>query len=253
MREYRKSKQDRIGAALLDSLKFLEDQPINDIVVGTHLLGVHSRQVGLASLVDPAGGHLKKIPDERYWKALEGKSAKEVATKIFEVNTFDVGLGLATISSLYDYSKLDFIKVKAQDIIAEKGRGKEVAIVGHFPFVTRIKKEFQKLWVIELKPQKGDIDTEEGYKVLPRCDVVGITATTIINKTLDNILRTCKPGSFKILLGPSTPMSEVLFGFGIDLLAGSRVVKKDVVFSGIRNGNPFRHLKGIETVCLLRS
>ncbi len=238
--------------ALLETLKDVHDYSLDEIVVGTHLMGVKTRQVGLASLLDPCGGHLKDLPDESYWKSFESKRAKEIAFKILEMDTFDAGLGLASITSLYEYSNMEFIKVKAQDIIVEKGKGKEVAVVGHFPFVTRIRENFQKLWVIELDPGEEDIDAEKGFEILPECDVVAITATTIINKTLGALLAACKRDSFKILLGPSTPLTPVLFDFGINMLAGSRVVDEARTFAGIRQGKPFRFLEGIETVCLLR-
>ncbi len=243
---------DEIAYALLESIKKLDDHSIGNIVVGSHLMAVESRQVGLASLIDPSGGHLKDIPPENAWKAFEGKSAKRVANQLLEDNRFYSGVGLASITSLYDYEKYDFIKVKAQDILVEKGRGKEVAVIGHFPFVDRIRKEFKKLWVIELKPRDGDVDTTTGFEVLPGCDVVAITATTIINKTLAGILSACKPGSFRILLGPSTPMNPVLFEFGLTMLAGSMVKDREKVFCGISRGEAFRGLQGIDTVCLKR-
>ncbi len=244
--------KDRVSEALLDSIQSVPDYPIEAIVVGSHLLGIKSRQVGLSSLVDTEGGHLRSIPHEKRWKSLKSESAKKVARKIIEFDTFDAGLGLAAITSLYDYSKMSFINVKAQDIIVEKGEGKEVAVVGHFPFVSRIRDKFKKLWVIELKPREGDIGVEEGYRVLPRCELVAITGSTIINKTLSKILMHCNRRSYKILMGPSTPMTNVLFEFGIDLLAGSRVVKEEAVFEGIFRGKPFRYLDGIEMISLER-
>ncbi len=250
---FTKNNHGEIGKALLESVNDIDDCVVSAIVIGAHLMAVESRQVGLASLIDPTGGHLKQIPSANAWEKYIGKSASEVAQNILASDTFCAALGLASLTSLYDYRNMNFVNAKAQDILVEKGRGAEVAVIGHFPFVDRLRSEFRKLWVIELKPQEGDVDTKKGFEILPECDVVAITATTIINGTLEKILAACKPGSYKMLLGPSTPMTRVLFDFGIDILAGSKVTDREKVFAGIRQGKSFRYLEGIQTVCLRRS
>lgn len=235
---------------LLDSLDLVEDHVVNDIVVGSHLLAVSSQHVGLASTIDPQGGHLQKLPPADSWSVHIGKGAKELASMLSSTDTFQSSLALAAINSLIFNDNYDLFKAKAQDIILKEGRGKNVAVIGHFPFVTRLAHEFRNLWVIELQPRKGDLSVEEGFKVLPSCSVVAITATTIINKTLEGILNRCHAGSYKMILGPSTPLSQTLFQFGIDLLGGTRVKNKKQILKGIQENLPFRYLDGVETVCL---
>lgn len=67
--------------------------------------------------------------------------------------------------------------------------------------------------------------------------------TTLINHTLPTLLALCRKGSVKMLLGPTTPMSMVLFDHGIDVLSGSMVIDKDVVLKHVSEGSDFMRLK----------
>jgi len=68
----------------------------------------------------------------------------------------------------------------------EKGKGKMIAIVGHFPFVPKRREIAKELWVIEKNPRKGDFTESEAEYLIPQADVVGITAIT--NHTWDHML-----------------------------------------------------------------
>jgi uncharacterized protein (DUF4213/DUF364 family) len=59
--------------------------------------------------------------------------------------------------------------------------------------------------------------------VLPRADVVGITGSTLTNGTLEGVLALCRPDAFVVLIGPSTPLSPILFNYGVDVLCGTLV------------------------------
>ena len=50
-------------------------------------------------------------------------------------------------------------------------------------------------------------------------DMVFITGCTVGNKTLPRLLRLAKD-AYTVVTGPSTPMTEALFGFGADALCG---------------------------------
>ena len=56
-------------------------------------------------------------------------------------------------------------------------------------------------------------------ELLPSCDTVIITASTLVNKTLPHLLELCRD-AYTILVGPSCPMCPELLEHGIDRLAG---------------------------------
>jgi len=53
----------------------------------------------------------------------------------------------------------------------------------------------------------------------------------------------CRPDAFRLLLGPSTPLSSVLFDAGIDALSGTRVDDPEVVLRSVGQGATFRQIK----------
>ncbi|MDH5702897.1 MAG: DUF364 domain-containing protein, partial [Aigarchaeota archaeon] len=53
-----------------------------------------------------------------------------------------------------------------------------------------------------------------------------------INKSLEHLLELSK-SAYTIVLGPSTPMSEVLFDYGADMLAGVNVIKPTQIMTKI--------------------
>jgi uncharacterized protein len=56
-----------------------------------------------------------------------------------------------------------------------------------------------------------------------------------------------------VLIGPSTPLSPLLFDFGISLLAGVEVVNLDELLISTRQGVSFRHMKGTRRVSLVNN
>jgi uncharacterized protein (DUF4213/DUF364 family) len=89
--------------------------------------------------------------------------------------------------------------------------------------------------------------------VLPRSDLNVITATALINHTLQHLLELGNNG-INIILGPSTPLSPVLFEFGADFLAGVRVKDRDAIVQSITQGaKKFELLNGLDPVILSKS
>jgi uncharacterized protein (DUF4213/DUF364 family) len=134
-------------------------------------------------------------------------------------------------------------------VIVERGAGRRVAIVGHFPFVERVRRVAAECWVLELHPRPGDLSAERAAEVLPQADVVALTGTSLINHTFDELIALCQPdaGNRKahvILLGGSAPLSSVLFGYGVDVIAGTRVVNVPVAVGAVSQGATFRQIPG---------
>jgi hypothetical protein len=65
---------------------------------------------------------------------------------------------------------------------------------------------------------------------------------TFINGTMENLIRHCREDSVVLILGPSTPLSPVLFDYGVNLLSGSVVADIDKVLHAAGQGANFRQL-----------
>ncbi|NOG68709.1 MAG: hypothetical protein HND41_11120 [Chlorobi bacterium] len=87
-------------------------------------------------------------------------------------------------------------------------------------------------------------------RFIPQADVVAITSSTLINHTLDGLLALARPEAKVMLLGPSTPLTPVLFDFGVDLLSGVQVVDIAATLASVAASVNFRKMQGVRRVTL---
>jgi uncharacterized protein (DUF4213/DUF364 family) len=55
-----------------------------------------------------------------------------------------------------------------------------------------------------------------------------------------------------MVLGPSTPLSPILFNHGITFLSGSQVIDEDSAIMTIQQGAAFPQVKGVRLVTMTR-
>ena len=67
------------------------------------------------------------------------KSPLELARMAYSESLLEAAIGMATINSLLDIEEERCFDLNARELIAEKGEGKRVAIIGHFPFVPQLR------------------------------------------------------------------------------------------------------------------
>ncbi len=97
--------------------------------------------------------------------------------------------------------------------------GKTVGMIGHMHGPAGMAEQAKEVYIIEKAPQPGDYPDSACDYILPRCDIVLITGSSIVNKTLPHLLTLCE-NAYTVLTGPSVPMCPKLLDFGIDRLAG---------------------------------
>lgn len=247
-RQYGEAITLQILKDILQTLK--SDFPIRQILIGVHWTAVKSRHCGLAStLCEPPPHHDNQVHDVGQ---LHQKSALELAQHIFSDRLLEASLGMAAINSLIEVDESRCEQLNAFDIIAEVGNGKNIGVIGHFPFIPALKKNARKLWVFEKRQQEGDLSEEEMQHLLPRCDVVAISGTTLINHTFETVINLCRKDAFKVMLGASTPIVPVLFDYDIDALSGCKVIDADRAFSCISQGATFKQIDGIKLITMRR-
>lgn len=239
----------KITEDILASIR--EDAPVRDIRACVFWTAVVSRHGGLASTLrlDCHGGDVFQVKSAGN---LDYGSALNLARMALSDLPLEASIGMAAVNSLIDIDREKCVEVNAREVIIEKGEGKNVAVIGHFPFIGKLRKYAKNLWVYELRPGLGDLPPEEYGRYLPQCDVVAISGTTLINHTLDEVLSHCRPDAFKIMLGPTTPLCPVLFEYGFDALCGSYIADVDAVLRCIGQGANFRQIEGVQTLSLTR-
>jgi uncharacterized protein len=203
-----------------------------------------------ATLSNPELDH-KLHPSVREAGDLHKMNPSDLAG-LFESQSFtEVAIGLATINALLPRSPNQWADIHAEEYLVKHGANKNIVVVGHFPFVERLKLIAKNLWVLELNPQDGDLPTQAAPEVVPQADMVAITATTLINKTFQGLVELCQPQARVILVGPSTPLSPIMYDYGIDVLSGTIVTDPQAVMTGIGQGISFHQLRQKKVVRLV--
>jgi len=224
---------------IIGSIK--KDAPVSEVRRGLLWTAVVSRSCGLSSTLakdfcghkdsDGAGGSFTDM------------TALELASYSFSEDLSRASLGLAAINSLMDVDLERCTDIDGLKFVYEFGKGKNISVIGHFPFLEDLAQIAGNLWIIEKHPRPGDIPDKDGPDYLPLSDIVVISATTLLNHTLPGILDLCREKSIKMLLGPTTPMSEVAFDYGIDVLSGSVVTDTKKALKLVSEGANFMRIK----------
>ncbi len=218
-----------------------EDSKVREICCGVHWIAVVSKNCGLASTFRDPSLH-RTVRDVG---KLTQKNALELVGYARSDIQLEASIGMAALNSLIEIDEERCVELNAFEVLAERGKGKDVAIVGHFPFVPKLREIAGRLWVIEKRPREGDLPAEDAGKILPQADVVGITGTCFINHTIDELLGFCRKDSLVMMVGATTPLSPILFDYGVDMIAGSKVIDKQKVIRCISEGATFRQIEGI--------
>jgi uncharacterized protein (DUF4213/DUF364 family) len=128
-------------------------------------------------------------------------------------NPLEIALGLACANALIGKSPADCADDKEATTYLNLKPGEKVAMVGLFaPLVEKIRATGAILTVIEKNPQRLEVLSEEAkQEALKDCDVMIITATTLLNKTFEETVGALGKPRSVALLGPSTPLVPEIF------------------------------------------
>lgn len=159
-----------------------------------------------------------------YPDGFEGLSLRAAAMAAMSWNFGEAAFGLASVNAWYNtavnmerlqsYEPFENYCTEGIDL-----DGMTVGMVGHLNGPAELRAKAKEVYIIEKHPQPGDYPDSACDYILPRCDLVLITGSSLVNKTLPHLLELCRD-SYTIVTGPSVPMCPALLDFGIDRLAG---------------------------------
>ncbi len=175
--------------------------------------------------------------------SLSGRSASKLAEGAHSQDLIIAALGLATLNALIKPA-LHF----AGDILdlLSVAQTETVGMVGYFgPLVEPLKRRAKALHIVEQREDMGPEVLPEGAaeRILPQCQVVIVSATALLNRTLDAILDRCRGAREIAILGPSTPLLPSVFAsHGVTILSGMEVTDSRQALSIISEGGGTRQL-----------
>ena len=149
---------------------------------------------------------------------------KDLARAAKSWNLTEAGFGMAAVNAFYNtsqrlealgaYEPFERYCTDGVDL-----RGKHIGVVGHLNMPQSVYEQAASLRILERNPRPGDYPDSACDWLIPQCDVVIITASTLVNKTLPHLLDLAQ-NAYTILAGPNCPMCPELLNYGIDRIAG---------------------------------
>jgi uncharacterized protein len=235
---------------LLSSVYNLPDSPVNQLRVGLFWTGVYGTQLGLASTQnDVTCCYAQEVQGVG---TLHTKTVHELATMLGSPHPVESSIGMAALNALIPANTSTSVELNARDLLMDRARNKNVVTIGHFPFTDLLRDVAAQTWVLELNPSPGDVPAEHAPELLPQADVIGLTATTLLNGTFENLAKYFPSHALVVMLGPSTPLSPVLFDYGINILGGSVVDDPLTVLHYIEQGTALHKIPGLRRVTIAR-
>lgn len=228
--------------------------PVSRVAVYAFMTIVRSRHLGMSmTLLDQrifaGGGEHQAV---RQMGRLESLPISELLTWTDSPVPLERSISVAAVNSLLLPPSTPCFAGNALEFAGSLAKGKKAVMIGHFPHHEVISSVAREFTILEKRPQTGDLPAEAAPEVLPDADVVAMTGVTCLNDTIEDLLKLKKPGSTWIVLGPTVPLSPVLFDFGVDVVGGAWASDPDEVERMLAHGATARVLHGIQTVLMPR-
>lgn len=201
---------------------------------------------------------------------LRGRRALELLAEISSPHPLRRAVGIATLNALADAAWQRQPRagvelragVDAFDAAAIQPN-EHVVLVGAFiPFLRALKFARRSYTVLELNPSMLKPEELPHFRpatdapdVLPLGDVVLITGSTLVNNTLEELLRLARPDARVVVVGPTVGMlPDAFLRRGVDIMGGVRVTAPDACLDVLAEGGSGQHFFGrsADKVTLLR-
>ncbi len=195
-----------------DILSSIDEESAADIRVGLRYTAVRIRdRVGLAYTFPEFSSPPKNVGH------LIGTNTLSLAKSW---NLTEASIGTASINALLKPRNYKVMNI-VHHILSIAQNYDKIGVVGRFPFIDSIGKD---AFVFERRPIHGTLPDTAAEALLPKCDLVIVSGSTFVNKTLQRLLEISNGYTF--VIGPTTPLTPILLEYGADVLAG--VIVQDV-------------------------
>ncbi|MBN1652632.1 MAG: DUF364 domain-containing protein [Deltaproteobacteria bacterium] len=215
-----------------------DDIVVEDCLIGLNWILVQSVGVGIA-MTPPEGERTVPMAG-----SIRGMKVRRLAELSKSWRFMEAAIGLAAINSVcnardtiekrFGPAIWSASKINVFNLLLPEVAEKKVAVIGHFPGLQQLASKC-RLSILERLPQAGDFPDSACEYLLPEQDVVLISGTTLVNKTLPRLLALSQ-NAYIAVVGPTTPLHPVLFECGVSLLAGTVVDDRESVWKQAAEG-----------------
>ncbi len=178
-------------------------------------------------------------------------TGRRLTTLVCSENLTEKAVGAAAINAQLRPTCYQRIEVFSH-ILAIAENYHRISVVGYFPFVGTLQNNVgsENLFVFDLRDIDGCLPVDQQEDIIPSCDLVVISGSAFANGTLEHLLELSQ--GYTMVIGPTTPISEVLFDYGVDIIAGIMTTREDILGIIANHGGTkeFKHL--VENVFMER-
>ena len=166
--------------------------------------------------------HLSTMPQQ--YAEYKGLPLRTLAACVKSWNLIEAGIGMAAINAWYNSaSRMESLQAAQGDAryctFDIPVEGKRVVKVGHIRNHHEVFEKAASVVTLEREPMDGEYPDSACEYIIPESDIVLITGSAFINKTMPRLLQLAADKTV-IITGPSTPLAPQLFSFGVSRLAG---------------------------------
>ncbi len=229
----------RIVAAVTSGVS---QSPARQVIVGLYWTAVEGPGgVGLAATPSRADGARTTAQKGSY----AGRPLSDLAQLGRSGNPYERAIGLAAANAHWNQESPTLTD---SDGLFTAGR--RPVVVGRFPDLDQ---KLPGAIVLERNPGPNDRPASDAGIIIPTCDALIVTATTLVNGTIYGLLDLAPPDAEVTLVGPGTPLCPLLFHHGFTRLAGLVVTDRERALRGVQEGAGARHLKACGRAVVLQA
>lgn len=152
-----------------------------------------------------------------------GYELRDLAQLLCGLDPLARSVGLAAVNAYWNRAETPGqVAQGGFGAIAPPGDG--VVVIGGF---RAVRKRLPRAKIVEREPKPGDIPAAEAAPALRAARLLAITGQTLMNASLDPLLRSAGPGPRKLLVGPSVPLCPLLLDHGLDELSAAIITDPD--------------------------
>jgi hypothetical protein len=220
----------QIQKVLQAARPYLAGKTVKDVVIGLSLIWVEldCGHLGISYVLrENLKAGCSIFP---FGRQIIGKNAEEIAEwAVNGVDDVQRSVGIAVICAASHNLELKDANTPQTPFGVQVRESDTIGMIGFIPPVAKMLGPKAKDMIIFdmgitlMGGMKGQVcPMEKQPELLPKCDIVVLSGTTLINGTFDELLQMCPNSREIMVIGSSTPMfPEAFKGSGVTVLAGS--------------------------------
>lgn len=172
----------------------------------------------------------------RIFESMIGLPLSTIGQALLSWNMEEASEALAAVNAFYNTAECGFLQPEGKTLDGIELADRTVGMIGHMIGHSNMTQEdfvrSRKLYIMDREEKAGALPDSACEYYLPLCDLVIITGSAAINKTLPRLLELSRNAEV-IMTGPSVTCCPALLQLGIRRLNGRVMTEKEAMLKAI--------------------